>query len=495
MSASNPPDPPAPPDSLGRLTSPDSLSPEDPSARPDRQRSARATDLPIHDLEGVDESTWVDVIRKMDEVYSQLIEDEIELERKNVQLEQTQQFVYSVLTAMTDVLLVCGADGQIEETNAALCELVGRTDAELRGVPVWQLFADERSIAGLRRLIGHADPTRTGEVLELNLVDAAGKAVPVDASCTPRLSPDGRRAGTVVVGRPMAEIKQAYGELRRAHEALQRAQQQLVHSEKMASLGRLVAGVAHELNNPISFVLGNVHALQRYSARLEQYLKAVHGGEPAEVLSGLRASLRIDHLLADLPSLIDGTLEGARRTTDIVNGLKRFSAMDTQARQSVDLNEVVDRAILWIRRGKLPSFDLHWQRQPIAAVAGSAGQLQQVVMNLLQNALDGAQAGPPPRRPLEVWVDLVTVGEQVELRLRDNGAGIAPEHLNRIFDPFFTTKAVGKGTGLGLSISYGIVEQHGGRLSARNAPEGGAEFLIELPRFEDEPFAGTGRGG
>lgn len=506
---------------------------------PDGRRPPRTTPLPTHDLEGVDESTWVDVIRKMDEVYSQLIEDEIELERKNVQLEQTQQFVYSVLTAMTDVLIVCGADGQIEETNAALCELVGRTDAALRGMPVWQLFADERSIAGLRRLIGHADPTRMGEVLELNLVDAAGKAVPVDASCTPRLSPDGRRAGTVVVGRPMAEIKQAYGELRRAHEALQRAQQQLVHSEKMASLGRLVAGVAHELNNPISFVLGNVHALQRYSARLEQYLRAVHGGESAEVLAGLRASLRIDHLLADLPSLIDGTLEGARRTTDIVNGLKRFSAMDTQARQSVDLNEVVDRAILWIRRGKSPAFEVHWQRQPVAPVSGSAGQLQQVVMNLLQNALDGARAEPakavlgtggagqeagsgrggaaslpaasgpagrgptggdpagsgdsgasagsPSRRGLEVWVEVTTVEDGVELRLRDNGAGIAPEHLNRIFDPFFTTKAVGKGTGLGLSISYGIVEQHGGHLSARNHPEGGAEFLIRLPGLDDEP--------
>ena len=95
--------------------------------------------------------TQFDVIRKMDEVYSQLIEDEIELERKNVQLEQTQQFVYSVLTAMTDVLIVCGADGQIEETNAALCELVGRSDADLRGVPVFQLFADERSIAGAAR--------------------------------------------------------------------------------------------------------------------------------------------------------------------------------------------------------------------------------------------------------------------------------------------------------------------------------------------------------
>src|SRR5207344_3299836 len=152
---------------------------------------------------------------------------------------------------------------------------------------------------------------------------AQGQSVPVDANCTPRIAPTGRRVGTVFVGRPTAEIKRAFHELRTAHEALKRAQQQLLHSEKMASLGRLVAGVAHELNNPISFVLGNVHALSRYSDRLRQYLAAVHAGLDAQALQALRATLRIEHVLGDLPSLIEGTLEGAQRTADIVGGLKR----------------------------------------------------------------------------------------------------------------------------------------------------------------------------
>ena len=124
------------------------------------------------------------------------------------------------------------------------------------------------------------------------------------------------------------EIKRAYHQLRETHEALKRTQQQLLHSEKMASLGRLVAGVAHELNNPISFVLGNVHALTRYTERLRQYLDELHAGRPVAELAPLRRRLRIDHLLADLPSLMEGTLEGAQRTADIVQGLKRFSAMD-----------------------------------------------------------------------------------------------------------------------------------------------------------------------
>jgi hypothetical protein len=120
--------------------------------------------------------------------------------------------------------------------------------------------------------------------------------------------------------------------MRAAHDALKRTQQQLLHSEKMASLGQLVAGVAHELNNPISFVLGNVHALRKYCDRLQTYMGALHAQAGEAELATLRQQLRIEHLLSDLPSLIEGTLEGAQRTADIVHGLKRFSAMDSGER-------------------------------------------------------------------------------------------------------------------------------------------------------------------
>lgn len=438
--------------------------------------------IPLGPMEGVDESTWMDVIQKMDEVYSQLIHDEIELEKKNAELEQSQQFIFSVLSAMSDVLLVCNERGVIEETNTALCELVGRSDAELRGTSFYDLLADAQSMDRARAVLDNTNPPRRGEGLELNLLDAQRHSVPVDANCTPRVAANGRRAGTVFVARPTAEIKRAYHELRATHDALKRAQQQLLHSEKMASLGRLVAGVAHELNNPISFVLGNVHALSRYSDRLRRYLAAMHAGESPGQLEALRIKLRIEHVLSDLPSLIEGTLEGAQRTADIVNGLKRFSAMDPEARTPVNLNEVIERAIHWVRKGAAPSFEMKWQPGPPCTVTGSGGQLQQVLMNLLQNALDAA-TGAGQVRP-EVSIDLERDNTHVRLSLRDSGPGIAPEHLSRIFDPFFTTKPVGKGTGLGLSISYGIVEQHGGELSVRNHAEGGAEFVLELPLAE-----------
>lgn len=435
--------------------------------------------MPASPLEGIDESTWVDVIQKMDEVYSQLIDDEIELEKKNSELEQSQQFIFSVLSAMSDVLLVCNERGVIEETNAALCELVGRTDSKLHGTSLYELLADPLSVERARTVLGNTNPPRRGEGLELNLLDAQRQSVPVDANCTPRVTASGRRVGTVFVARPTAEIKRAYHELRRAHEALKRAQQQLLHSEKMASLGRLVAGVAHELNNPISFVLGNVHALSRYSNRLRDYLAAVHAGQTIGQLQAVREKLRIDHILEDLPSLIEGTLEGAQRTTDIVNGLKQFSAMDPEVRALVDLNEVIKRAIHWIGKGAAPSFEMRWQPGPPLMVMGSAGQLQQVLMNLLQNAQDATAANGKPEKLVSIETEVIE--NCVRLHLRDNGPGIAAEHLSHVFDPFFTTKPVGKGTGLGLSISYGIVEHHGGVLSVCNQIDAGAEFLLELP--------------
>lgn len=438
--------------------------------------------LPTVPMDGVDESTWLDVIQKMDEVYTRLIDDEVELEKKNAELEQSQQFIVSVLTSMSDVLVVCDERGLIEQANEALCELVGRREDQLRGSSLADLLADAGSVAAARTAMDRSDAPRAGQGIELNLLDRQGQPVSVDASCTPRIGANGKRVGTVWVGRPTAELKRAYQEMRTAHEALKRTQQQLLHSEKMASLGQLVAGVAHELNNPISFVLGNVHALSKYSERLRSYIAAFHARQPAAVLAQQREKLRIDHLLADLPSLIDGTLEGAQRTADIVHGLKRFSAMDPEERKPVNLVEVIERAIHWVQKGRPVPVEVRWVPLQVCTVLGSAGQLQQVMMNLLQNAFDALSAVPEPM----VWVEMGCTGDPdkptVRVTVRDNGPGIPPEHLLRIFDPFFTTKPVGKGTGLGLSISYGIVEQHGGHLAARNAEGGGAEFILELPR-------------
>jgi len=426
--------------------------------------------------EAVGEEVWIDVIRKMDEVYNDLLEYEVALEEKNAALEESQRFIESVLGSMSDILLVCGRDGTIEEVNRSLVQLTGRSAEELRGHSVVDLFADEGS-RGKATSVFVSPAGEAEHDLELQLRAADGSALAVSLNGTPRKNASGKLLGTVFTGRPVGELRRAYGALRQAHEDLKRTQQQLLQSEKMASLGRLVAGVAHELNNPISFVLGNVHAMHRYTQRLSRYLELVHGGAAPEELRELRVQLRIDRIVGDLEPLIAGTVEGAERTQDIVAALKRFSAADRVEQQSFPLASVVERGVHWVGKAAANRLQVRLSVPESWRAIGSPGQIQQVVMNLVENACDATSAEEAPR--LEV-TSREENGDAV-LEFHDNGPGIAPEDLPRIFDPFFTTKPVGKGTGLGLTISYSIVERHGGKLTVSNHPAGGAQFALRLP--------------
>ena len=447
------------------------------SGKPEEPRSALTVEmLAAAAGASAEDGIWLDVIRKMDEVYNDLLQYEVALEEKNATLEDTQQFISSVLTSMSDLLIVCSRSGVIESVNAALASLLGVDADALHGRPVFDLFADEESRSHAGRLF--ADQSgQAVEDIEMQLKAANGSAIPVSLNCTPRYNGVGKMLGLVITGRPVGELRRAYQALRRAHEDLKTTQQQLIHSEKMASLGRLVAGVAHELNNPISFVYGNTLAMKRYAARLERYLAAVHGNVPPGELETLRSELRIDRLIDDLPSLIDGTVEGAERTRDIVDALKRFSAPDRDERRVFDLVEVIERAVQWVAKATANQFEVTLKLPPVLEVAGSPGQVQQVVMNLVQNAADATENAR--ERHLEI-TGRIEDGQAV-IEFRDSGPGIPAGNLDKLFDPFFTTKPVGRGTGLGLAISYGIVERHGGKLAAGNHPRGGALFSLRLP--------------
>jgi two-component system sensor histidine kinase HupT/HoxJ len=428
-------------------------------------------------LGAVGEHVWIDVIQKMDEVYNDLLQYEVALEEKNAALEESQRFIVSVLTSMSDILLVCNRHGVIEDVNQSLQRFTGRGERELRGTPMFDLFADEASRQTASRFFaGHAGETIHDCELQLRAAD--GSAMPVSLNCTPRYSSVGKMLGMVITGRPVGELRRAYHALRQAHDDLKRTQQQLLHSEKMASLGRLVAGVAHELNNPISFVLGNVHAMQKYAKRLQDYLAAVHHGADVETLAELRRQLRIDRTIEDLQPLIDGTIEGAERTRDIVDGLKRFSAVDREESQAVNLVEIIERAVHWVGKATSKPFQVNLDLPGHLPVQGSAGQLQQVMMNLVQNACDATAGSRDPHLDILARID---IPGRVVVEFHDNGTGVEADNMDKIFDPFFTTKPVGKGTGLGLAISYGIVERHGGRLSVTNHPQGGASFSLDLP--------------
>lgn len=421
------------------------------------------------------EDAWIEVIRKMDEVYSDLLKYEVALEENNAALEEARRFAESVLSSMSDLLVVCDPEGIIEVVNPALLFLTGKTEVELIGSSLFALFADEATQQRARQTF--ARKASKASDCEMELTGADGQPIAVSFNCTPRHNPQGQLLGSVVTGRPLGELRRAYQALHDTHENLKRTQQQLLHSEKMASLGRLVAGVAHELNNPISFVLGNVHALRRYTERLGSYIALLHAAPSAAQQNEQRAALRIDRILEDMPSLIDGTVEGAERTRDIVDSLKRFSVLDREETGLFNLTEVVERSINWITKASPARFAVEVDLPEALRVNGSSGQIQQVVMNLIQNASDATLECTDPR----LYINAEWTSATVTLRFRDTGPGIAAAHLPRIFEPFFTTKPVGRGTGLGLAISYGLVEKHGGLLEAGNAPEGGAMFTLRLP--------------
>lgn len=425
--------------------------------------------------EGLGDQAWISVIQKMDEVYSDLLRYEVALEEKNAALEDSQNFILSVLTSISDILIVCNRSGVIEDVNESLVRFTGRPSEQLRGSSVFDLFADQPSREMVEKLLQGSGETQHD--CELNLKTAEGGTMPVSLNCTGRFSSLGKLVGHVITGRPVGELRRAYQALRDAHEELKRTQQQLLHSEKMASLGRLVAGVAHELNNPISFILGNVHALRRYTDRLQKYLHALHAGASLEEREALRQELRIDRVVGDLEPLIEGTVEGAERTRDIVDNLKRFSALDREENDQFNLVEAIERAVHWVQKAGSTRFVVDMDLPNDIQVSGSEGQMQQVFMNLVQNAMDATAGVNEPK--LHITVEKGP--SFVHVRLHDNGAGIDAGHLRQIFDPFFTTKPVGKGTGLGLSISYGIVERHGGQLSVTNHADGGAQFVVTLP--------------
>jgi len=279
----------------------------------------------------------------------------------------------------------------------------------------------------------------------------------------------------------LSSVERAHTELQTAYGRLQQAETHLVHSEKMRGLGQLVAGVAHELNNPISFVAGNIEHLrtsvQRLTAVIEAYADAPLPPDERARLEERRRELHIDAVLTDLPAMLDDCEEGARRTTDIVRQLRAFSrSNERETWQRTDLHRAIDSTLALMAHRVADRIAVHRDFGLLPDVECLPGQLNQVFMNLLANAIDaiGGRQG-------NVWITTRPEQGNVTIAIRDDGAGMAPEICARIFEPFFTTKPVGQGTGLGLSVSYGIVARHHGTLRADSTPGRGSTFTITLP--------------
>jgi two-component system, NtrC family, sensor kinase len=276
------------------------------------------------------------------------------------------------------------------------------------------------------------------------------------------------------------DLEKQNAELARRKAELERLQAQIVHNEKMASLGQLAAGVAHELNNPAGFIYGNMGILSDYAAGLERLLKFYDALPlPTDMLAQinfLKEEIGYQESLSDLNSIIDDCRDGAKRICDVVQNLRTFSRLDEADYKKVDLHEGLESTVRLLSRyytsGTITLKRDYGQLPPVDCFAG---QLNQVWMNLLVNAAQSVgQRG-------EVTITTRLVYETVLVTISDNGCGIAPEHMDKIFDPFFTTKPVGEGTGLGLSITHSVIERHGGFIKVESRPGQGTTFRVSIP--------------
>nr|WP_242067199.1 ATP-binding protein [Leptolyngbya sp. FACHB-711] len=286
-------------------------------------------------------------------------------------------------------------------------------------------------------------------------------------------------------------------ELSEALRDLQQTQAQLIQTEKMSSLGQMVAGVAHEINNPVNFIHGNLNHAKSYVEELLTTLSLYqkHYAHPATEIQQYAEEIDLAFLMQDAPQMLESMQEGTRRIREIVTTLRNFSRLDEAETKQVDLNQGIDSTLLILKyrfkaKHEIPEIRLvkHYANLPLTECY--AGQINQVFMNILTNALDAIDQRNSQMTLQEVQQNpgQVTISteldktQQVIVRISDNGMGIPESIKGKLFDPFFTTKPVGKGTGLGLSICYQIVVgQHGGKLDYISTPGVGTEFIIAIP--------------
>lgn len=278
-------------------------------------------------------------------------------------------------------------------------------------------------------------------------------------------------------------------ELEVALRKLQEAQAQLVQSEKMASLGQLVAGVAHEINNPLSYVWNNLAVLDRDVRELAELMRLYRrecGTELPDSIREAETRIDIDYTLSNLDRLLSSSKQGLKRLREIVSGLRDFSRLDEAERKRIDPNDAVHSTIEMVRyQVRLKEITLETCLQELPPIWCYAGKLNQVLLNLLMNAIHAVEPGGKIRVVSEPSADR----SEVRFIVQDDGPGIPAAIRGKIYDPFFTTKPQGVGTGLGLWITYNIVKEHEGRIDLDTEVGRGTRFTVTLPvRRSDDPL-------
>jgi PAS domain S-box-containing protein len=433
-------------------------------------------------------------------------------------LRESEQRLRTVINNAPLILYGIDSTGIFTFSEGKGLEGMGLQPGEVVGQSVFELYQSVPNVLEAIRLV-------LREGVEGNCSAYIGSVV-YDNRVTPLWGENGEVVGLIGVAIDITERVRAESALRESEarereradqlqgalQELQRTQAQLVQSEKMSSLGQLVAGVAHEINNPVSFIYGNIDPARDYIQDLLQLLELYrqHYPVPAPAIQDLAESIDLDFLVSDLPKLLGSMKMGAERIRDIVLSLRNFSRLDEAAMKRVDIHDGIDSTLRLLQNrlketGGHPAIQVIKEYGNLPEVECYAGQLNQVFMNILTNAIDALETQPFPRVirirtevghgawgmghgenssqcPMPNAQCPIPNSQFVRIAIADNGPGMTEEVIRKLFDPFFTTKPVGKGTGLGMSISYQIVvEKHRGSLVCVSAPGQGAEFVIAIP--------------
>ena len=427
-----------------------------------------------------------------------LAQDPKELARLVDQLQRAQRdlregvaFSQAIFNAALTGLLVINTDlRQIMHANQAAARTLGYRSDDLIGELASTVIPEARQgtgdccvVSGYQNEEGfliHKDGHPVPVIRSLCLVDHGESPMVVFSFLD-------------ITERKRAEhrLQESCNQLEAANEQLKHHKNQIVQSEKLASIGQLAAGVAHEINNPIGFISSNLGTILEYADTMRALIRlygerdAADPADPARgeldrKIAAIKEEDDLDFILDDLDGVLSESMEGVKRVAEIVQNLKSFAREDSPERRPHDINEGIEAMIrmVWNQLKYTCTVERDYGQVPV--VQCHPGQINQVVMNMLVNASQAM-----PEEGGAVRVATAVVGGELEITIADNGKGIPPEILPRIFDPFFTTKDVGKGTGLGLSISHGIIQDHRGRIEGASEPGRGTEFRIYLPLTGD----------
>jgi PAS domain S-box-containing protein len=403
---------------------------------------------------------------------------------------------------------------QLVQVNKAYCEMLGYTESELLGKTFRDIVHPDDVQQNIQAALALDRKEIRSYQTEKRLITATGKTVWANVTATLIRDSQGkpiynlgmienitdRKISEAALQASEAQLRKQADQLQQAYEQLQNTQIQLVHSEKMSSLGQMVAGIAHEINNPATFIKGNIaHAYQYFHDLIEilnLYERCYPSSEP-QIIEKIE-EVELEYLKADLPKMLDSMMMGVKRINQIVLSLRNFARLDEAEMKLADIHEGIESTLLILQHrlnqdSKKSRIEIVKEYGKLPRVNCCAGQLNQVFLNILNNAIDALEKQKPPRI-IAIRTEFkkaavntknenqISQCDRIVICIADSGPGMTVDVRKHLFDPFFTTKPVGSGTGLGLSISYQIVvEKHRGTLRCISAPGQGAEFWIEIP--------------